>query len=613
LNPVLPDSALWLKQWINVLHHLNLIAMNIFQSLARRLPVVLLPFLLGLIFYQCKPDIKPTGVLNIRTNVTPKTMDPIGSVSSATLNVAGRIFFSLLGPNTKTLEPEPILAKKVPVVRQVTEGPHKGESAFDFEILDEAVWDNGTPVTANDLLFTLKLVFHPGLPTKAWQGYFKYFDTIEIDPANPKKFTAYFKQYYILNLGSISEVPIYPAYNYDPNNRLEKFKLEDLRDEAKAAALKEDPDLKAFATEFTGPKFSSDKNGIVGCGPYRIELMNEQGVTMVKKDHWWGDELADRNPQLAAYPLRLVYKLINDDGVIENMLRTGDLDLAASITPSKFLEWKKDTALTNKYDFTTVQSDAYFFWQFNLQNPKLADKRVRQALAYCIDYDYLMKSVVFDMGKRTVGPVSPAKPYYAKDVPLYHFDIAKAKALLAEAGWTDSDGNGIVDKVIDGRMTEMSIDFLCTNATKVGEIIGNSLQQSALQAGVKVNIVPVDLSELTPRTQSGDFETAVYGGGFATGLTDLYQRYHSESLAPSGDNRSRFANARADSIIVAIRTTADEGRRNALYQEIQRILHEEVPEAYLYVPEQRIIVSKKFNYVLSYGRPGYFESMFRLK
>lgn len=92
---------------------------------------------------------------------------------------------------------------------------------------------------------------------------------------------------------------------------------------------------------------------------------------------------------------------------------------------------------------------------------------------------------------------------------------------------------------------------------------------------------------------------------------ELYQTFHSANVSPKGDNRSGFS--AADSVIVAIRTTENEATRNALYIKAQEIIREEVPEVYLYAPLQRIVVAKKFDYVVTANRPGYYEQMFRLK
>lgn len=148
------------------------------------------------------------------------TLNPLMPSPGYSRYVSGQVFQMLGVPDPETLEMRPLLAKTIPTVRPVTEGAHQGELAYDFAIHEAATWDNGSPVTGDDVVFTLKLIFHQGLPTNIWRGYYEYLTGMEVDPTDPKKFTAYFRQYYILALESLCQTPIYPAYNYDPNARL---------------------------------------------------------------------------------------------------------------------------------------------------------------------------------------------------------------------------------------------------------------------------------------------------------------------------------------------------------------------------------------------------------
>ena len=137
------------------------------------------------------------------------------------------------------------------------------------------------------MAFSIKIIFHPDLPTGIYRGFFEYLKALEVDPANPKKFTAYFSQYYMLMVESMCGVPIYPAYNYDRNNYLANIPLSDFLDEKKSAGLKYNPSAQAFAKEFLEPKFANDKNFVSGSGPYRLESTDgEQGTVLVKKENW---------------------------------------------------------------------------------------------------------------------------------------------------------------------------------------------------------------------------------------------------------------------------------------------------------------------------------------
>ncbi|MCW5924660.1 MAG: hypothetical protein KIS77_20240 [Saprospiraceae bacterium] len=569
-----------------------------------------------LLLFSCKSDPKTTTVanatVNVRMEAAATTLNPYLPATGYSRYVAQRIFHSLGELDPLTLEFKPMLVKQLPTKRTVSEGAYAGALAYDFEILDEAKWDNGSPVTGHDVVFSLKIIMHPGLPTEVYRGYFEYLKGVEVDAANPKKFTAYFSQYYMLMMESMCGVPIMPAYNYDPDNLLANIPLSDFLDKSKAAELAANPSAQAFAKAFQDPKFVNDKNFVTGSGPYRLESTDgDQGAVLIKKENWWGDAVAQRIPLLAAYPTKLVYKIVQDEAAVENLFLTDALDVAVQVTPAKFLEMKQNPALEAKYDFLSIGATQYNRLAFNLRNPKVQDKRVREALAHAIDYDYLINNVMQGLAQRIVSPINPAKTFYAKNLPLREFNIDKAKTLLAEAGWQDTDGNGIVDKVIQGKKTDLKLELMALTKAKVNELVAQSIEETAQRAGIKIVVVGVDIDKLQTDTRQGNFEVAMYGAALHPGLVELYQTYHSANLAPKGDNRTGFT--KADSVIVAIRTTENEAARNALYIKAQEIINEEIPEIYLYAPLQRTVVAKKFDYVVTPNRPGYYEQMFKLK
>lgn len=551
--------------------------------------------------------------VNIRYDAAATNLNPYLTAQGADIYTCARIFQSLGDLDPKTLEMIPVMVKAIPQVRTVEEGVHQGELAYDFEILPGAVWDNGSPITGNDVAFTLKLIFHPLLPTKAYLGYFKDLSGIDIDSTNPRNFTVYFKQYYILALESMCQIAILPSYNYDPENRLTKSPIAAFLDSTKLKSFEINPEMIAFADDFQKPKFANDPNRIVGSGPYRMENMNEQGVILIKKENWWGDKYADEYTFLGAYPNKLIYKVVKDENVVENMIKSGELDIiAGSLSPGKFLEMKEIDSLKTKYNFELLPALQYNRWILNLAKPYLQDVRVRQALAHIVDYDHLIKKIRLNLAVRTASPILPTKKYYAKDIEFYDFNIQKAKDLLAEAGWTDSDGDGIVDKTIDGKKVKFVLEILAPN-TRANQQYGESITETARLAGIEINALTTDLPEIGAKTRSGDFDSAFLGAALFPGLSELSQRYHSRYVAPAGDNRSRYINPKLDQLLDSIRGESNEAKRNLLYIEAQKILHEDLPEIFLFSPVQFIITSKKFDPVTTANRPGYYEHLFKLK
>lgn len=585
----------------------------------------LLPAVAGMVLFillpSCKSD--PSKVcgpvefnkeneVTIRMEAAATSLNPILPGPGYNRYAAANVIQSLGFVDPKTLELVPLLIKKIPQVYTVKDGPHKGMLAYDFEFYEAAKWDNGSPVTARDFLFSLNIIYHPQLPMGDWRGYFEYLQAVEVDPANPKKFTTYFSKYYILALESLCQFPIYPAYNYDPENQLAGIPLADLKNPERAEQLlKTNPGLTAWAEAFQSPRFSSDKNAISGSGPYRLENFDvDQGLVLVKKSNWWGDSLVAENPFLAAFPEKVVYRFVKEEAPTEGLIRSGAVDIVPAMSPTKFLELKKDSCLAQRYGFELIGANSYGRLMCNLRRPQLSDKRVRQALAYTIDYNYLTNTVWEGLAQQVASPVNPAKPFYARDLKPYDYNITKAKELLAAAGWADSNGNGILDKVINGALTELQIALLAPGTAPVSVQAAKSIQTTARNAGIAINIVEEDIRLISEQTRSGEYDMAITGASIFPGLVEFYQSFHSKSIGAG--NRSGFSNAEMDQLIEAIRTEPDDAKRNVNYIKAQHVLHDELPEIFLYAPQQRLIVSKRFQYVLTANRPGYYEQFFRL-
>lgn len=562
-----------------------------------------------------KNKVRPPEEVLVRIDSAPNNLNIFMNGGHAPSSFVSRQTFMTLGDlDPQTLEMKPTLITQIPTVRTVADGPYKGHFAYDFEIIPEAVWDNGTPITGMDVAFTLKIVFHPGLPA-SYRGYLTQMSGMDIDPNNPKKFTVYLSSFYMLSLETLCSTPIYPAYQYDAANRMTNIPIADFLDTAQTARLAADPNMKAFLDEFNQPKFANDPNAISGSGPYRMEVMNEQGAVFVKKQNWWGDQVADKYPMLAVYPKKLVYKVVKDDVTLENMIKKGELDLIGGlINPANFLAMKDNDSLTLRYNFLTLGTTQYNRWVLNHRNPILADVAVRRALRHLVDYDYMVNQVQRGMAVRITNPMPPNRPYYAKNLPEPDFNVAKAKEILAQDGWADTNGDGILDKTINGKQTPLGFRLLAATSAKTNELIANRLKETLRQAGIELVIVSADLALMSADTRSGNYDSALLGVALFPGNIEYYQRFHSKSLSPAGDNRASYVSAEADRLIEAIRTEPDNAKRNDLYLQVQQVFYDEIPEIPLFAPLQRVIISKKFEPgIESENRPGYYEQYARLK
>ena len=373
--------------------------------------------------------------------------------------------------------------------------------------------------------------------------------------------------------------------------------------------MMENPDLIKFAEFF-------NKQGTIGtliesCGPYKIAEW-ETGVHLIleKKKDWWGDKLADKYPLLQAYPEEIIFKAIPDDIAAVTAMKDGQIDVVARLNPTMFLEFKNSDA---GKDFNFLNPDFPFFnyLALNTKRPHLADKKVRRAIAHLTDVDEIITSVQEGMAARYATPFPGNAPYTDKTLQPIPFDLEKAKVLLDEAGWKDSDGDGILDKVINGKKTPLIITVVMTDSeVSKGNI--SILKEDAIKAGVSIELDIVTASQLLgERLPAREFDAFTLASSFDLDMYDPFQLWHTSSDTPSGGNRVGFGNAESDAIIEELRKTNDDARRKELYFQIQKIIYDEQPWIPLYVPLDRVIISNEFkNAKTTLRSPGYTERLF---
>lgn len=551
------------------------------------------------------------NTLILQMDGEPDMLNPITTTSGFASFVCNQIFSYLVWIEPETLELKPTLAKAMPTIAAIEEGPYAGGLSYTFNIHDEAVWDDGSPVTGHDYIFTLKAALNPNIPAQRVRSHLTLIKDVEVNAENPKEFTVFTSEKFATGKEHVSStLPLMPAYVYDPNQLLAEIPLTDFTDEEKIKGLAETDDrLKQFATAFLEPKFARDKGFVVGAGPYTLEKWETgQAVELIKKENWWGDQIADKYPTLAAYPDKIIFRPNPNAAAVSAAIKEGIIDIASNFNPKDFLELEKVDFVKNQYDFHRPLSLVSYFIYVNTENPKLNDKRVRKAIAHSINVDEIIENLYYDFGSRNASPVHPSVEYYNDQLQPPAFDIEKAKALLKEAGWEDSNQNGIVDKEIDGEQVELSLKYMLTSNRELSRKLGLNIQSSAKKAGIDIQLDPMEINLIFQNLKGRTYELG--GGGRALSPTIWEPRQSWHTL---GDNRTGFGNAETDQLIEAIQVELDKDKRNQMYKELQAIIHEEQPEIYLFVPQGRIISHKRFNAPTSAYFPGYFPNLVQLK
>ncbi len=588
-----------------------------------RLSYLLFIVLLGLLtFSACKTEPKKEAVAYKRTDNTvlvrlraePDRLNPVLTTNAYARQVSDQIFQYLVTIDPETFEFIPLLAKSLPTTTDITEGAYKGGVAYAFEIQDEAVWENGSPVTGNDFAFTVKTVLNPLVQAQRIRPYFEFIKDIQVDPNNPKKFTVLTDEKYILGMEAIGNtVPVLPEYLFDPQGLMKKITITDLSDATKAEKLAQsDAALQQFADVFNAPAASREKNYLAGSGAYRfVEWQTGQKVVLEKKENWWGDKLTNKFPALEADPARLEYRIVPEPATALAAVKAEELDAVPDIDAKDFDEISNAEATKAIYNFYSPPALQYAVIYLNNKNPKLSDKRVRRAIAHAINLEEVIKTVYNGYAERIAVPLLPSMEYYNSNLKPIEFNIQKAKDLLAEAGWTDTNNNGTVDKEINGEKAELNLNCTVSSTSETGRNFLLLAQGTLKQAGINLQIDPKEFTVIMDEVRQDKFEMASGGRTIAPTLWEPSQDWSSAAMQ-GGDNHNNFQNAQADKLIDEIRVTLDESKRNDLYKQLEKIIYDEQPAIFAFAPKGRIAIHKRFDAKPTSLTPGFIPNMFVL-
>ena len=311
---------------------------------------------------------------------------------------------------------------------------------------------------------------------------------------------------------------------------------------------------------------SGDKFGVkpVCAGPYRfVERVPQDRIVVEKfKDYWNKDNV---------HIDRIVYQPIVDSTIRLANLRSGGLDLIERVLATDLKEVRSDSRLK----VATVVELGYQGMTINVgngprsKNPLGSNSKVRQALSYAIDRQALTQ-VVFN-GEFVPGNqwVNPEHPYYQKDFPVQKRDVAKAKALLKEAGVT-------------GRVP---VDLMVPNNPETRQV-AEVIQAMASEVGFDLKIRVTEFATALKQAEQGEFEAFLLAW---SGRTDPDANLYVFYATHAPQNNAGYSNPEVDKLLNQARTVSDPAQRKAVYKRVAAILQEDCPILYLY--HRRMIIA----------------------
>lgn len=453
----------------------------------------------------------------------PSTLITMVAGEASASAIASNIFNTLLKYNAN-LDLEGELAENWTV--------SEDKKTITFKLKPNLKWADGKPLTSTDVLFTWQAVIKP----KTASPYASDFSLVKYaQTPDPLTFQVTYAQPFSPALDSWAGLQVLPKH------------------------LLEGQDLHSTA-------FARNP---VGSSYYRLgKWAHGEHITLT------------RNPSSALGPAQidqLVTRMIPDTAAqfLELMADNIDTMGLTPITYARIIPARPE--LQQKLNLYKELGNSYTYLGFNLKRKPFDDVRVRKAINYAIDKQEIIDGVYLGLGINIASPYKPGTRWSNPDLKPYSYNPAKARELLKEAGFVDSNGDGIVER--DGK--PLRFELITNNGNKEREKTAVFIQRRLKEVGIDISIREYEWATfLTNFIKPGNFDAVILG--WSLGLDpDQYNIWHSSQQAPGQFNFIGYNNPQVDKLLEQGRTEFDLEQRKKIYHEFSRILLEDSPMVYL--------------------------------
>ncbi len=522
---------------------------------------------------------RPIGGMLVNANSEPSTLNRWTSNEGLVRTILNNVHDGLFDLDPDTLEPRPTLALRWEVSADKLQ--------YRFWLRQGVRFADGKPFTAHDVAYTLALIQDPQVQSGVHKPEFE--DVVRCEVVHDHEVVFHYKQPHWRGI-------------YALGLALRVYSADWVRAEVEriAAADRATYPVGSYSTEPGGEKFGELYNKVampsVGTGPYRFD----PATSWVRGSHltifrspsswWFRDYVGKWN--LGAQR----WRWISEDSVLWEELKKRNIDVRVVDADKWFDSFSKDeTLLANfnkhQYDHTNL---GYSVVCWNHRRPIFQDTRVRNALIHLIDRKTMLEDFDHGVGTYATCIFKRWYPEYSFELEPKLLDLAKARRLLEEAGWKDSNGDGVRDK--DG--VDLRFALLVPSGRKEYEQWSQLWQGHMKRAGIDMQIKRMEWASFIQAYENRDFDAACLYNSHTDPWIEPYEEYLPSQTGPKGANNSGWVHDEVVEILTKARGEFDAEKRRALFHRFNVIRDAEQPRALLLHGEVIVVLDKRFKNVV---------------
>ena len=499
------------------------------------------------------------------------------------------VYDCLLTINRESYELQPSLAKSLPVISD-------DHLTYTFDVKENVTFSDGHPLTGEDIIFTLKTIKIPFTDAQALRNAFDDCKSAELVDGNKYKVKFTMSKPYFKAVLALGDMRITPKHILDKNNETDKFSWDQIADAQKTIDGKKYADMQKFADFMNSQEVARDAKYLIGSGPYIFDNWKTgQAVTLKRNENYWNK---NSNPN---YAKQIVFKIIQDQNAAVVAAKNKEVDYMFVIQPADFFENVKNPEQF-QIKKALVLEPTYVYIAWNNSKPYFSDKKVRMALSYAVDRQSMIDNLLFGAAVPIQSHIFYKSKFINDKLPPIPYDLEKSKQLLDEAGWKDSDGDGIRDKMIDGKKVDFKFTFMNNNNPKRKKVMLVVIE-SLKQIGIKAELQEYEWSVFLDKLKKHDYDACYAAWQLSVTPDDPYQIFHSSQSEGDGSNHVVYKNPESDKLLEENRVTFDDVKRKEILDKWQQIIYDDQPYTFMWTETSRYFYSDRFRNTRWYSYP----------